>query len=429
MKRRRRAPAPAADRGRPAAPAPAAAPPPPPVAPAGRAVTLLLGALVVLSLAGRLAWLDRPRGLMFDEVYYVNAARVILDLPRPADDPWAHHPRGLDPNVEHTPGGKVLIAASIKLLGDNPWGWRLPSALLGTLAILLLYGLARRVGAPPGAALLAAFAFAFDDLAFVHARVGTLDAMQLGFMLLGLWAYAGRRPVVAGLGLAAGALCKITGLYGIGAVLALEAVRRWRARRATGRWDGRPIGRAALAAGVFVAAFLAGLGALDHFVGVFTSPTEHLRYVLAYGYTLQTTGGSVAAVSQPWEWLVNRAPMLYHAAGPAVHAAMNPAVVFATVPAVGYCAWRAARRQADPAAEPAGLVVALFAATYLPTFLGAAAGRIAYIYYFLPVVPAVALGAALLVEAGRARLRILPWLYAAAVLAGFVWRFPYRSWP
>src|SRR5512143_661855 len=95
---------------------------------ASRTVLVLLGVLLLASLVLRVARLDRPRALILDELYYVNAARVILSLPRPADDPWAFHPTGLDPNVEHPPGGKLLLAASIRAFGDNPWGWRLPAA-------------------------------------------------------------------------------------------------------------------------------------------------------------------------------------------------------------------------------------------------------------------------------------------------------------
>jgi dolichyl-phosphate-mannose--protein O-mannosyl transferase len=130
--------------------------------------------------------------------------------------------------------------------------------------------------------------------------------------------------------------------------------------------------------------------------GVFKNPFEHLRYVFSYGYTLTDAGTSLAAQSAPWQWLINRVPMLYYRAPDAtIHAAMNPFVVFATVPAVAFAAWAALRRRD----QVAFVVLALFAATYLP---------------FLPA-------------AGRARL--LPWLYAAAVVAGFVWRFPYRGAP
>ncbi|MBI5479076.1 MAG: glycosyltransferase family 39 protein [Deltaproteobacteria bacterium] len=391
---------------------------------ASRAVLVLLGLLVIVSLAGRVGRLDRPASLMFDEVYYVNAARVILDAPRPADNPWAWHRPAIDPNVEHPPGGKLLLAASIRLLGDNPWGWRLPGALLGTAAILLLYVLARRAGALPGVALLAAFAFACDDLAFVHGRVATLDGPQVALMLAGLWAYLAGRPVLAGLGLVAAALVKIAGLYGLAALVALEALRWWRARPTPGAWRPGALRPLLLTTAAFVVGYPLALGALDLGWGVFKNPLEHLSYVWSYGYTLTNTSGSAAATSAPWQWLLNRVPMLYHHEGGAtVRAAMNPLVVYATVPALAW-AVIAARRRTD---DVPLVVLALFAACYLPYSLAAAAGRLSYIYYFLPALPAVALGAAHLASATRTRL--LPWLYAAAVLGGFAWRFPYRGGP
>jgi dolichyl-phosphate-mannose-protein mannosyltransferase len=402
-------------------PAPPVVPTPAP-APASRTVLVLLGALLLAALALRVARLDRPRALVLDELYYVNAARVILDLPRPADDPWAWHPTGLDPNVEHPPGGKLLLAASMRALGDNPWGWRLPGALAGALAILLLYLIGRRAGLAAEAALLAAFAFAFDDLVFLHARVGMLDGPQLALLLLGVWAYLAGRPVLAGLALVASALCKITGLYGLAALVGLEALRLVAARRAGAAFRLAALRPLAVTAAVFVVGVPLGLGALDLPWGIFKNPFEHLRYVFSYGYTLTDAGTSQAAPSAPWEWLLNRVPMLYYRApGATVHAAMNPLVVFATLPAVAYAVVAAVRRRD----QVAFVVLALFAATWLPFLPAAAAGRISYLYYFLPALPAVALGAAALVAAGRAR--VLPWLYAAAVLAGFVWRFPYRG--
>jgi predicted membrane-bound dolichyl-phosphate-mannose-protein mannosyltransferase len=242
-------------------------------------------------------------------------------------------------------------------------------------------------------------------------------------MLVGLWAYLAGRPVLAGVGLVASALVKITGLYGLAALVALEALRWWRARRTPGAWRLDALRPLLVTTVVFVVGYPLALGALDLAWGVFKNPFEHLRYVLSYGYTLTTTGGSAAATSAPWQWLVNQVPMLFHQEGGAtVRAAMNPLVVFATVPALAW-AFIAARRPDD---DVPLVVLALFAACYLPYLPAAAAGRTSYIYYFLPALPAVALGAASLASATR--VRVVPWLYAAAVLAGFVWRFPYRGW-
>src|SRR3712207_465382 len=84
----------------------------------------LLLLVINISLGLRVIWLDQPPGaLIFDENYYVNAARVILGLPVAEDAPYHGQPAGIDPNSEHPPGAKLLIAASMWLFGDNALAW------------------------------------------------------------------------------------------------------------------------------------------------------------------------------------------------------------------------------------------------------------------------------------------------------------------
>ena len=112
----------------------------------------LLWLLLVASLLLRLLSIGRPDGgLIFDERYYVNAARVILSIP-PGQNTYTDRPLGLDPNTEHPPLAKLMVAGSMRLLGDGPLGWRLPSVLFGTPSILLLYGVARRRARQPATA-------------------------------------------------------------------------------------------------------------------------------------------------------------------------------------------------------------------------------------------------------------------------------------
>jgi hypothetical protein len=74
---------------------------------------LLLMLLVVASFGFRMLWLEKPDGaLIFDEQYYVNAARAILGWPVAEGAPYADAPPGFDPNTEHPPGAEILIAAS-----------------------------------------------------------------------------------------------------------------------------------------------------------------------------------------------------------------------------------------------------------------------------------------------------------------------------
>jgi len=84
--------------------------------------------LMSVSLLLRVVWLDRPLGsLIFDEYYYVNVARNILGLPHPGI--YEYTPSGVDPNPEHPSLAKLMIALSMRVLGDNAWGWRIPSVL------------------------------------------------------------------------------------------------------------------------------------------------------------------------------------------------------------------------------------------------------------------------------------------------------------
>jgi 4-amino-4-deoxy-L-arabinose transferase-like glycosyltransferase len=141
----------------------------------------------------RVIWLDKPTGsLIFDEWYYVNVARVILHLPQSVGSngqpPYVNVPLGLDPNHEHLPLAKLIIALSMWVLGNN--GWRIPSVIFGSISILAFYLLMKHVAKnEPITPILSTFLFSFDNLVFVHSRIATLDIFSLGFMLVGLCWY------------------------------------------------------------------------------------------------------------------------------------------------------------------------------------------------------------------------------------------------
>ena len=424
----------------------------------GQPHPLLVGLLAV-SLFLRLLWLDRPTDrLIFDETYYVNAARVILGWP---SDRYEAAAEGLDPNVEHPPLAKLILAGSMALFGDNAYGWRLPSVALGTLGILLLYLIARCVGAAAGLALLAAFLLAFDNLFFAHGRLGTLDIFQLTFMLLGLWLYLRGRPVLAGLGFAAAALCKLAGLAGLAVVVLYELLCLARQQGlARPAWSAVAARLARLVGSTLVAGLLL-LSVLDHSWTTFRNPLDHLQTITRVGFKLRydRPAGERARLvaSYPWEWLVNERKILYRVEGRALVVgdprsrqlnersgqvlpsgtietaystlflgAMNPFVVALLLPGLVLGAYRWWWRR--PGARLEALALAWVACTYLPYYpLSLLGGRITYIYYFLPVLPGLALLGSRALYGPRVPRLVVP-LYLGAVLVGFALLFPFKTW-
>ena len=172
----------------------------------GLAFVLLLGGLV------RFINLSSPAELVFDEVYYVNGAQDYLKNGVETD--------GAKPEfIVHPPVGKWAIAAGIKIFGDNSFGWRFSAALVGTLSILLIFLVARRLFHSYFLALLAAALTAIDGLHIVMSRTALLDIFLMFFILLGFLLVLYERNILAALafGLALGT--KWSALYFIAAIL------------------------------------------------------------------------------------------------------------------------------------------------------------------------------------------------------------------
>jgi predicted membrane-bound dolichyl-phosphate-mannose-protein mannosyltransferase len=400
----------------------------------------LLFLLLLASLLLRLLWLARPDGaLIFDEKYYVNAARVIASLP-PQQDTYQDRPLGLDPNTEHPPLAKLLVAGSILLLGDNAYGWRIPSVLAGSLSVLLLYRIGARLTGDPYLGLLAAALLAFDNLVFVHGRIFTLDIFMLAFMLLGFDLYLRGRATLSGVGFALAALCKIPGLFGLFALVGYEALRLLRGE--PDPLDRRKALRRLAQLGVtFLVVFLLLLGLMDRAWVGYSQPFEHLQRIISYGQVLRRQVPS-GVESYPWQWLWNDVAIPYLKVEQQVRVgeevrenrpivfflgAMNP-FVLALWPLglslAGYVWWR---RQ--PGADLGALALAWFAATFLPFVAASLFGqRISYLFYFLPVLPAITLaGSFFLLKTGLPR--VVLWTYLTAVLLGFYGYFPFKPIP
>jgi len=418
----------------------------------GTDARLVLGLVLLASLLCRLVNINTPgggNGYVFDEKYYVNAARVILGIPVPLPDkaplgqppaspnPYSNQPPRIDPNHEHPPLGKVLIAASIRVYGDTPFGWRFPSILMGMLSILLLYGIVVAAGGDAWLGVLAATMFSLDNLVLVHSRIATLDIFLVGFFLLGAWAMLRGWPLLAGMGMALATLVKLTGIFGLLAVLlyvAGLAVWEWQETRS---WPGASLQKVGWLLTGFVPVFLIGLWMLDLAVTSYHTPWEHLRFMTHYGFSLSRPGGPANEESYPWQWLINQVQETYFKVYVDVKVsgadtlrrpyivfvgAMNPVLLAAFPMGFTYSLWRAWCLK-----DRLSLwVVAWVAGVYLPFYpLAMGQHRISYLFYFLPTLPAVAVSVAQLLHQGGLP-RLVTWGYLAMVLVGFIGYFPFR---
>lgn len=398
--------------------------------------------LLVLSAVLRLIWLDKPAGLLiFDETYYVNVARILLKLPQ-QPNVFANAVPGIDSvNQEHPLLAKLFIAFSMSIIGDNPWGWRIPSVVFGLLSITLLYLLLKRISKNPLTALLGAFLFSFDNLVFVHSRIATLDIFVLGFMFLGFYWYFSGRLKLSAFAMALATLCKIGGFYGVLTLGAFHLAREVFSKGKKADWQELATVFEKYAI-VYLGSFIALLGLLDFFWGGYKNPFEHISHI--YTYTFALRAPDVRAPNEiwsyPWEWLLNEVKIHYATVNVSVYAdqtlartyasvdflgAMNPVILFLTIPTVVYSAYSYRRTRS----EFALFTLAWFSMTYLPFFPAAIFGhRIMYIFYFLNTVPAIAASIAnMLVE--QSPPKVITIIYIGAVVGAFYAMFPFKIIP
>ena len=142
--------------------------------PVSRAVLVLVLLVIALSAAVRVVDLGRFQGTVYDEYYYVHDARALLHggLAGASGESW--RPAGVR-SVAHPDLAKLAIAAGIVVLGDDPWGWRVPAALAGIALVALVFPLARRLGLTDEWALAALVLAAADPMLMLESRVAVLD--------------------------------------------------------------------------------------------------------------------------------------------------------------------------------------------------------------------------------------------------------------
>ncbi len=153
------------------------------------------GPLLVTAIGAVLRFwsLGTPARLMVDETYYAKDAWAMLhsgvgrQWPTAADAQIAAGravPVPTDPSfVVHPEIGKWIIAAGEKIFGLTPFGWRVGVAVVGSLTVLLVCRIARRLLGSTLLGCVAGLLVALDGLSIVMSRVAFLDGPLTFFVL------------------------------------------------------------------------------------------------------------------------------------------------------------------------------------------------------------------------------------------------------
>jgi dolichyl-phosphate-mannose-protein mannosyltransferase len=138
--------------------------------------------------------LSVPKAVVFDETYYVGDAWAILqhgveiNHVKNANALLAHGSThilaGTTPElVAHPPLGKMMIAVGEWLFGLTPFGWRFSVALIGSLSILILARVVRRMTKSTLLGCVAGLLMALDGLELVLSRTAILDIFVMFWVL------------------------------------------------------------------------------------------------------------------------------------------------------------------------------------------------------------------------------------------------------
>ncbi|MGH3322376.1 MAG: dolichyl-phosphate-mannose--protein mannosyltransferase [Streptosporangiaceae bacterium] len=438
----------------------------------GRALIGWGGPILVAVFAAVLRFyrLGAPHAFVFDETYYAKDALALLrfgvehDTVKHANSQLlagnSHIFTGQGSFVVHPPMGKWLIAVGEWAFGATPFGWRFAAAVIGSLSVLVLARVVRRMTRSTLLGCVAGLLLSLDALHFVHSRLALLDIF-ITFWVVAAFAclVADRDAVRARLAdrvsaAGAGTFGPGGGIrlwrLGAGVCLGLACASKWNAipfvaafgllsvgwdifnRRAAGvrrPYTGALLRDAApafvsiviVAMAVYVATwsgwFLSGEGWDRHWAASHAGtlvPVVPAVFQSWWHYQVQTWQfhSTLAKphnyASAPWTWILLIRPVAYYYTSPHGCGAPNcssailgigtPAIWWAAMPALLVMLWLWLVRRD----WRAGTVVVSVAATWLPWF---ATGRqTEFLFYMLPAVPffAIALTLCLGIILGRA---------------------------
>ena len=168
-------------------------------------ITTWIAPLIITIFAGviRFVHLGTPNAVVFDETYYTKDAWALLlfgvehkavdehdSIMLTAGENWRTVTAFTDQGsfVVHPPTGKWVIASGEYLFGVSPFGWRFAVAVLGTLSVLMIARIVRRMTRSDLIGAIAGLLLALDGIHIVLSRTGLLDMVLSTCVLAGFGA-------------------------------------------------------------------------------------------------------------------------------------------------------------------------------------------------------------------------------------------------
>jgi dolichyl-phosphate-mannose--protein O-mannosyl transferase len=153
--------------------------------------------ITLLAFVLRVWKLGTPREFEFDETYYAKDAWSMLNHGYVREYVGGADNRILEGTttgiwkesasmIVHPEAGKWLIALGEKAFGMDPFGWRIASAVVGSLMVLVMCRLARRMTGSTLLGCVAGLLLCFDGMQFVLSRLALLDIFVAFFLLCGV---------------------------------------------------------------------------------------------------------------------------------------------------------------------------------------------------------------------------------------------------
>ncbi len=324
--------------------------------------------LVIAILVMHFSTIMHPGEFIFDEKFYITDARHIL-----AGEGSAR--------IEHPPLGTLFIAFGIFLFGDNPFGWRFFSVLLGAVCTVLFYLVCRQLNMSRESSFLATFLLSLENMSFVQAGIAMLDVYSLAFALCSFWLYLKGKYLASGVSIGLSALAKLNGALALPVI-----ILHW---LLTGRVHAKKFIASMLLA---PASFLLLMPLFNFIIWHrFLNPVEQTGTMLKVtGLSTFATSSCPEMLSRPWDWIL-RPEILTYWIDPHYICMISPSIWVLIIPVVLYLIFRAIK-----GSNAAIFSLSWFIGTYLiwiPASL--ITGRISYVYYFYPAIGSICLGLAL----------------------------------